>query len=65
MIPSNEFVVDVCGKMSSVLDQFQTERLRNVLLYFSDIWNVRRMIHEEIIRRRSLTRRYKGGIQDG
>lgn len=31
MIPTNEFVVDVCGKMSSVLDQFQTERLRNVL----------------------------------
>lgn len=31
MIPTNEFVTDICGKMSGVLDQFQLERLRNVL----------------------------------
>lgn len=31
MIPISEFVTDICGKMSGVLDQFQLERLRNVL----------------------------------
>lgn len=31
MIPTNDFVTDICGKMSGVLDQFQLERLRNVL----------------------------------
>lgn len=31
MIPTNEFVTDICGRMSGILDQFQLERLRNVL----------------------------------
>lgn len=37
MIPTNEFVTDICGRMSNVLDQYQLERLRNVLyLSFQD-----------------------------
>lgn len=32
MIPTNEFVNDVCDDMSEVLDPFQRERLKNVLV---------------------------------
>lgn len=31
MIPTNEFINDICEKMSGVLERFQLERLRNVL----------------------------------
>lgn len=32
MVPNNEFIADVCDDMSEILDSFQRERLKNVLV---------------------------------
>lgn len=32
MVPNNEFIADVCDDMSEILDPFQRERLKNVLV---------------------------------